>query len=135
VTFAVALAIAVSFWGARDVTVPPITPTPKTYEEMPLTDPVNRAVAAYDARRHEVWISPELAEYRREEPGYYCAVIIHEAGHAGGLAHSPTGVMSFDQPLNPGDRKTWPFVCRQVTKQLRTPTTTVNEPLTANFDH
>lgn len=112
-TFAVALTIAVSFWGARDIHVPPgLTPIYETATTMPTTDG-NADLMAYDYHGH-VLISPAARYFQHDSPGGYCAMVVHEAGHAAGLSHTLTGIMSV--PFGPYDRPTFPWACRKATR-------------------
>jgi hypothetical protein len=98
VKFALALAIALNFWGARGVDVP-CTPVAVSGADaqlpsvpFPGTLLMQRAdMAAVDCR---VLLSNYAAYLRRTEPDYYCAEVVHEVGHIAGLEHHDDGVMN-----------------------------------------
>lgn len=96
-TFAVAAAIAVSYWGARDM--PPTCnpqPYPISQAAMSVFDGQDgvQAVARAEQGTCRVLIAPRLAVIRRRDPVWYCTIIVHEIGHLHGLSHAYGGVMS-----------------------------------------
>lgn len=97
-TFALAAAIAVSFWGARGVTVP-CTPIPVSGADAQLPGvqfPGTTLMQTADmgALGCRVLLSKQAAYWRRTEPDYYCAEVVHEVGHIAGLGHRDDGVMN-----------------------------------------
>lgn len=96
-TFALAVSIAISFWGARHVQVPC---QPVEIRNADAILPVNRdgepvAMATY-RDTCQIWIS-SADEWLRHQPEFaalYCADIAHEVGHLGGLEHTETGLMA-----------------------------------------
>lgn len=98
--FALAVAIAMSFWGARGVDVP-VTPTAVSGADARLQvvssigGYVNVAdTAAMGTLGSTVFLSSYAAYQRRAEPELYCAEVVHEVGHVAGLPHRDDGVMN-----------------------------------------
>lgn len=92
--FALALSIAVSFWGAHGVTVPCEPVAVSGADALMPTDPYGlpapMATYATDCR---VLISSQGAWMRKAFPAFYCGNVVHEVGHIIGRAHGH-GVMS-----------------------------------------
>lgn len=96
--FALALAIALHFWGARGVDVP-CAPVPVSGADAQLPRlqfPGTRLTQTADmgATGCRVLLSSHAAYLRRHEPAYYCAEVVHEVGHVAGLPHRDDGVMN-----------------------------------------
>lgn len=94
--FALAAAIAVSFWGARGVDVP-CTPVAISGADARLEVRGAyglRDTAAMGTLGCTILLSNYAAYTRRTDPGLYCAEIVHEVGHIAGLGHRNDGVMN-----------------------------------------
>lgn len=98
--FALALAIAISFWGDRGVQVP-CTPTVVAGRNADRVLPKDQwglpAEAGADQARCIVYISSQGQLYRRlkDMKQTYCMNVVHEVGHLAGIPHSETiGLMS-----------------------------------------
>jgi hypothetical protein len=116
-TLAIAVAIAVSFWGARKIETPckPIV-TVVREAELPVVNG-RPALAAAIPSQCRVLVGPELQDWRHRDPGYYATVIVHEVGHIDGIGHSPGGFMDengFD-PL----RSMYPTEVRRYVSRMR----------------
>lgn len=123
-TFTVALMIAVSYWGARDIQTP-CHPQPAylTNEQMAVYNGIDGVEADMRADRAtcEVLIAPTGRVLRTlDEPvGWsYCREVVHEVGHIDGLTHEHEGVMS----AGPGGHVPW--ACTHVKVFLRNWTAT-----------
>jgi hypothetical protein len=99
VHFALALSIAVSFWGARGVH-PTCNPVPVSISSADARLPHDRfgnpdAMGA-EVATCRILISGDGAWLRhsRGMAPLYCADVVHEVGHIGGLSHTPTGLMA-----------------------------------------
>lgn len=99
--------LAVAFWSDRDVDVPPgesylidRCDGCHAYEVGPDIYVIASMVA--DVQAHRMW---EVAA------GTLCATVVHEVGHAGGLGHTATGVMSADVEI--------PWPCRRWARDRR----------------
>lgn len=98
-TFTLALMIAVSYWGARDIQTP-CHPYPVAASRAEMAAiPTELGVGAYMAAEQtdcQILVSP-LAN-RDVQPGgayiTYCTAIVHEVGHIDGLGHTSSGVMT-----------------------------------------
>jgi hypothetical protein len=106
--FALALAIAVSFWGARGVTVP-CQPTAVPGSDAALQSEwhgyaFTEPMATADGCR--ILLSRYGSALRHALPALYCADVVHETGHLAGLGHTPTGLMA--EELDEGDE---PYDC------------------------
>lgn len=99
--FALALAIAVSFWGARGV--------PITYQPTAVTGPYADKILPKDEwgipaamgtlpDTRTIYIASYASAFRYESDMRvtYCMDVVHEVGHLGGRPHSddPTSIMS-----------------------------------------
>lgn len=94
--FALAVAIAVSFWNARHVTIP-CQPIPVSGADALLQhDRFGNADAMAAASGCRILISRAGSWLRhdREMAPLYCADVAHEVGHLGGLPHSAAGLMA-----------------------------------------
>lgn len=99
--FALAVAIAVSFWGARGVQVP-CQPIPVSGADAQL--PADRLPAEYGgypvpmaaAPGCRILISRGGSSFRhnRDMAPWYCAYVVHEVGHLAGLGHTQAGLMT-----------------------------------------
>jgi hypothetical protein len=116
VKFALALLIAVHFWGDRNVPIPchPVAVV-EPDAQLPISVygiPAAMATYASDCRILSLRVDrllPLLA------PELYCADVVHEVGHIGGLAHTPTA--SWPRGSRRGDI---PYYCRHVRAFRRT---------------
>lgn len=96
--FALAVAIAVSFWGERGVTVP-CQPVPVPGADAVLArDRWGNPNAMEAAPGCRVLISSVAQAQRRlkDTKAWYCGYVAHEVGHFAGLSHTPHGLMSED---------------------------------------
>jgi hypothetical protein len=117
VKFALALLIAVHFWGDRNVPIPchPVAAV-EPDAQLPMSIygiPAAMATYASDCR---VLVSASTDFSRFYAPELYCADVVHEVGHIGGLAHTATGIMAAGEPTK-GDI---PYYCRHVRAFRRT---------------
>lgn len=114
--FALALLIAVHFWGDRGVHVPchPVA-IPGADAQMPV-DGWGNTVAMAATTGCRVLISYMALGERRDEPELYCGSVVHEVGHLAGLGHTPTGVMSPKQNWDdlPWDCEHWKRFARRM---------------------
>jgi hypothetical protein len=117
VKFALALLIAVHFWGDRHVPIPchPVAVVVPD-EQLPISVygiPAAMATYASDCR---ILISASTDFSRPFASELYCADVVHEVGHIGGLAHSPGGIMAAREPKG----RNIPYYCRHVRAFRRT---------------
>jgi hypothetical protein len=121
--FALALAIAVSFWHARGVEVPcaPVAVSGADarlpYDALaPAGKKWRVPMAAWGC---EILISRETGFLRVDAAADYCLDVVHEVGHIAGLGHTPTGVMALAPTANdiPWDCSYW----RRAAKRLHVP--------------
>jgi hypothetical protein len=97
--FALALSIAASFWGARDM---PLTCTPRVITGPPADLVLPKGEWGYPAAMGAVpstctiYVSSIATTYRytRELTTLYCAYVAHEVGHLLGLPHAQSGLMT-----------------------------------------
>lgn len=121
-TFAAAVAIAISFWGARHVDTP-CAPSPIVVQdsELPTPNGIPALAATYGRTGPygycKVLISHDLQQWRTYDPGYYAVVIIHEVGHIDGIGHIPGGIM--DANGTPRYRTAYPLEVRQVVARMK----------------
>jgi hypothetical protein len=104
VKFALALLIAVHFWGDRNVPIPchPVA-VMNADERFNLRVPM--ATYASDCR---ILISHNAETTDRiVAPETYCMDVVHEVGHIAGLQHTPDGVMAAMTSLDDV-----PYYCR-----------------------
>jgi hypothetical protein len=96
--FALALAIAINFWGARSVHVPchPI-PVPGADAQL-AKDAWGWPMAMSATSGCRVLISSVAQAQRHSAPEWYCAFTVHEVGHLAGLPHTERGIMAADGP-------------------------------------
>jgi hypothetical protein len=122
VKFALALLIAVHFWGDRNVPIPchPVAVMNADAELPP--DPVwgerfnLRVPMATYARDCRILISHNAETTDRiVAPETYCMDVVHEVGHIAGLPHTPDGVMAAVTSLDDV-----PYYCRHVRAFRRT---------------
>jgi hypothetical protein len=90
--FALAITIAVSFWGARGVQVPcqPVA-VPGADAQLPMAYGSPIPMAAQGCR---ILISSQGTWLRKAGPAWYCGDMVHEVGHIAGLPHSEKGLMA-----------------------------------------
>lgn len=96
--FALALVIAVNFWGARGVHVP-CHPVPVSGADAMLAKDqwgYPEAMAATSGCRILISSISGAQRHMREVAPYYCGEVVHEVGHLAGLPHTPTGLMTGD---------------------------------------
>lgn len=110
--FAIAVAIAIHFWTVRHVPIN-CTPTPVVATDVQVDGAMAEAYGPGQSLCGTILISRTLQHARTGNPGLYCAVIVHEVGHVGGLDHSLTGVMSAGGFRL---RSSYPWDCRKVTR-------------------
>lgn len=83
--------LAVKYWAARGIAVPP--------GRIFLLDRCD--CGAYTAGT-DMYVPTQPVGWVQSHPSWtgpareLCGAVVHEAGHAGGLAHTPTGVMAAD---------------------------------------
>lgn len=124
-TFATAVAIAVSFWGARDIhPIEGCHIRPVVVEDAALPHdaygvPALAATYGPDAGGlcGEVMISHILRFWQSADPGFYCAVIVHEVKHADGYGHTDGGLM--DANGIDRTRSAYPWPCRLATRRIK----------------
>jgi hypothetical protein len=97
-SFVIALAISLSFWGARGVHVPcqPVAVLGAD-SELPVMDEWgNIAAMGTYVETCRILISSDVDTYRsdRDLAPLYCQDVAHEVGHIGGLEHTETGLMA-----------------------------------------
>ena len=117
-TFAVAIMLAMSFWSHRGVSTP-CTPVAEVVPSsaLPVTANGLTALAAtYGAPSCRILISPELQQWRLDDPGYYATAITHEVGHIDGIGHTHDGGF-MDEDGFAADRTIYPPEIRQYIKQ------------------
>lgn len=116
--FALALAVAINFWGARGVHT--CQPTAATGQDAalqttilgkyPYTEPMGVDVAGC-----RILLSSYGSALRHGYEVLYCADVAHEVGHLGGLGHTPDGLMaeSIDESVAPYDCIHWRAFARR----------------------
>lgn len=105
-TFDYASAVAVDYWAKKDVTVPcQATQRALTWKEVHTFEAYYGFIVdmvAYDDSC-EIGVSPGAEENRTDpdEDWLYCAEIVHEFGHLGGLDDNSGGIMDEDWTATP----------------------------------
>jgi hypothetical protein len=116
--WAIAVAIALNFWGDRDIPIPCGAPVAVAGADaqMPKDAHGTPALMAAEPWSCRILISRHGSERRHYDPAGYCTTVVHEIGHLAGLEHS-TGIMAPKVALRdrPHDCKHWRKAAKRLT--------------------
>lgn len=98
--FALALLIAVHFWGERGVQVPCHPVAVSGADALMAHDAFGNPDAMAATSGCRVLISSQMPTLRYWNPDLYCGFVVHEVGHLAGLPHTESGIMAARGPYD-----------------------------------